>query len=154
VNRVYRLGLVVSIFCLLVSCRSPKKEKPNIVQPEPAKINLVIKNTRISVEVADNEDERTTGLMYRSELNPDQGMLFVFDEPGIYPFYMKSTQIPLSIAFIDKDGIIIDIQQMTPLDEQTLHYPAKPFLFSLEVNQGWFLQKGIKEGDTVFGLPN
>jgi uncharacterized membrane protein (UPF0127 family) len=80
-------------------------------------------------------------------------MLFVFDEPGIYPFYMKNTQIPLSIAFIDKNGIIIDIQQMTPLDEQTLHYPAKPFLFSLEVNRGWYLQKGIKEGDTVFGLP-
>lgn len=152
-NRVYRFGLAFAIFCLLVSCRSPKKEKANVIQPEPAKRNLIIKNVRISVEVADNEDERSTGLMYRSELGPDKGMLFVFDEPGIYPFYMKNTQIPLSIAFIDKDGIIIDIQQMTPLDEQTLHYPARPFLFSLEVNQGWFLQKGIMEGDTVFGLP-
>jgi len=154
VNKVYRFGLAVSIFCLIILCRSPKKEKPNVIQPEPTKINLVINKVRISVEVANNPEERTTGLMYRSGLEPDQGMLFVFDEAGIYPFYMKNTKIPLSIAFIDKDGIIIDIQQMTPLDEQTLHFPAKPFLFSLEVNQGWFLQKGIKEGDTVFGLPN
>jgi uncharacterized protein len=148
-----RFGVAVAIFSLLILCRSPKKEKPNVIKPELAKINLVIKNTKISVEVADNEDERATGLMYRSELDPNQGMLFVFDEPGIYPFYMKNTQISLSIAFIDTNGIIIDIQPMTPLDEQTLHYPAKPFLFSLEVNQGWFLQKGIKDGDTVFGLP-
>jgi uncharacterized membrane protein (UPF0127 family) len=151
---LYRFGLAVSIFCLIISCRSPKKEKPNVIQPEPTKINLVIKQVRISVEVANNPEDRATGLMFRSALEPDQGMLFVFDEAGIYPFYMKNTKIPLSIAFIDKNGIIINIQQMTPLDEQNLHYSAKPFLFSLEVNQGWFLQNGIKEGDTVFGLPN
>lgn len=93
------------------------------------------------------------GLMYRSMLAPDQGMLFVFEQEGIYPFYMKDTKIPLSIAFINHNGIIIDIQQMTPFDEQTEHYPDKPFLFALETNQGWFFERGIKIGDTVFGLP-
>ncbi len=113
----------------------------------------MIKNHEITVEIVDTEEKRMLGLMYRLTLAQDQGMLFIFDHYGIYPFYMKNTKIPLSIAFIDTNKIIIDIQQMTPFDEQTQHYPDKPFLYALETNQGWFLEKNINIGDTVFGIP-
>ncbi len=116
-------------------------------------MNLFIKTTKIEVEIVETEEKRMLGLMYRSALAQNQGMLFIFDHSGIYPFYMKNTKIPLSIAFIDSNGIILDIQQMTPFDEQTEHYPNKPFLYALETNQGWFLEKRIKVGDTVFGIP-
>jgi hypothetical protein len=148
-----RIWLVVCVCCLIFACRSPKKEKADVTQQEPSKIKLIIKNSKLAAEIADTDEERMQGLMYRSMLAPDQGMLFVFEQEGIYPFYMKDTKIPLSIAFINHNGIIIDIQQMTPFDEQTEHYPDKPFLFALETNQGWFFERGIKIGDTVFGLP-
>ena len=147
------IGLTILICCLIFFCRSPKKEKTETIQKEPTRINLFIKNTKIEVEIVKTEEKRMLGLMYRSVLAQDQGMLFIFDHPGIYPFYMKNTKIPLSIAFIDSNGIVLDIQQMTPFDEQTEHYPNKPFLYTLETNQGWFLEKRIKVGDTVFGIP-
>ena len=147
------LGLIIFISCLIFFCRSPRKEKTESIQKEPTRINLMIKNAKIAVEIVDTEEKRMLGLMYRSALAQDQGMLFIFDQVGTYPFYMKNTKIPLSIAFIDSNGIILDIQQMTPFDEQTEHYPNEPFLFALETNQGWFLEKRIKVGDTVFGMP-
>jgi uncharacterized membrane protein (UPF0127 family) len=146
------VGLTVFICCLFFFCRSPKKEKTEAIQKEPTRINLMIKNVKIAVEVVATEEKRMLGLMYRSALAQSQGMLFIFDQTGIYPFYMKNTKIPLSIAFIDSNGIILDIQQMTPFDEQTEHYPNNPFLYALETNQGWFLEQRIIVGDTVFGI--
>lgn len=147
------VGLIVFICCLIFFCRSPKKEKTESIQKEPTRNNLIIKNAKIEVEIVTTEEKRVLGLMYRSALAQNQGMLFIFDQTRIYPFYMKNTKIPLSIAFIDSNGLILDIQQMTPFDEQTEHYPNKPFLYALETNQGWFLEKRIKIGDTVFGIP-
>ena len=145
--------LFVGISCLILTCRTPSKEKTEVIPKEPTTVNLTIKNYKIAVEVVETEEKRMLGLMYRSVLAQDQGMLFIFDQVGIYSFYMKNTKIPLSIAFIDPIGIILDIQQMTPLDEQTQHYPDKPFLYALETNQGWFFEKQIKAGDTVLSLP-
>ena len=144
---------ILSVCGLLLVCRSQKKESVKGTPPEPKKIVLQIKSIKIKVEIADTPEKRIQGLMYRSVLAPEEGMLFVFPLEAIYPFYMKNTKIALSIAFIDRAGIITDIQQMTPLDEQTEHYPQKPILYALETNQGWFLEKGIRIGDTVFGLP-
>jgi len=153
-----RLCLGISVVALLIfaisslACRSKKIEKKKPVFIETKRITLTIKGAKLCAEIADHPEERSLGLMYRQNLAPDQGMLFIFEQEGIYPFYMKNTKIPLSIAFIDRQGVIIDIQQMTPLDELTQHYPNKPFLYALETNQGWFLERGIKPGDTVFGL--
>ncbi|MEO0115248.1 MAG: DUF192 domain-containing protein [candidate division WOR-3 bacterium] len=143
--------LIWAIFSF--ACRTKKVEKTKPTCAEPKRITLIIKGAKLNVEIANTPEERSLGLMYRQTLAQDQGMLFIFEEDGIYPFYMKNTKIPLSIAFIDQKGVIIDIQQMTPFDEQTQHYPNKPFLYALETNQGWFFENGIKPGDTVFGLP-
>ncbi|MEJ5360692.1 MAG: DUF192 domain-containing protein [Spirochaetota bacterium] len=108
-------------------------------------------NTPISckVEIAATAEEHAKGLMGRSELCDNCGMLFVFDDEDYRTFWMKNTQIPLSIAFIDKNGIINDIQDMKPYQtfpSYTSKYPAK---FALEVNQGWFEKNFITTGSKV-----
>jgi uncharacterized membrane protein (UPF0127 family) len=100
----------------------------------------------LSVEVADEPEERTTGLMHRASLPEDAGMIFVYPEGTTTGFYMRNTTIPLSIAFIGADGVIIDIQDMQPLDE-TLHYAPGTYMYAVEVNQGWYARNGVGVGD-------
>jgi len=111
-------------------------------------ITIRVGNAALVVEVARTPEARQLGLMYRQRLPEDMGMLFVFDTVGIYPFWMKNTHIPLSIAFITADGRIVDIQDMEPLS-LTLHFPSQPIRFALEVNRSWFTRHGVKVGDTV-----
>ena len=105
-------------------------------------------SVEVEVEVADDTDEMQKGLMGRTALAEDAGMLFVYPEERELSFWMKDTLIPLSIAFMDSDGRIVDIQDMQPLD-QTRHYPAEPAQYALEVNQGFFAERGVQVGDTV-----
>jgi len=102
----------------------------------------------VRVEVADTNEERARGLMERPELAEDAGMLFVLDRPQKPGFWMRNTLVPLSIAFIDADGRIVDIQDMEPLDE-TRHFPAEPASYALEVNQGFFRERGVEVGNMV-----
>lgn len=106
------------------------------------------RESALQVEVASTPEERRRGLMSRRSLAPDGGMLFVFPEDSRSAFWMKDTFIPLSIAFISADGRVIDIQDMTPLDE-TLHYSPEPYRFAVEANQGWFAAHGVQAGDSV-----
>ncbi len=94
------------------------------------------------VEVADTPEERGVGLMNRESLAEEQGMLFVFEQEVQAAFWMKDTKIPLSIAFVEGEGEIVDMQDMEPLSEE-LHVPDKPYLYAVEVNQGWFSRNGI-----------
>jgi uncharacterized protein len=86
--------------------------------------------------------------MGRTTLAADAGMLFVFNQPQPLSFWMKDTLLPLSIAYIDTEGYIVDIQDMQPLDE-TPHLSAEPAQYALEVNQGFFEARGIQIGDRV-----
>ena len=112
------------------------------------KIPLYIHHREIWVEVAKTPEERNQGLMGRKHLEKDEGMLFIFETEDYHSFWMKDTLIPLSIAFIDKDGRIVWIKDMKPLTLDS-HVPPKPILYALEMNKGWFSSRGIKEGDTV-----
>jgi len=109
---------------------------------------LIIKGKKIWVQVARTEDQKSRGLMFREKLGKDEGMLFIYDQEGILSFWMKNTPIPLSIAFIDGKGRIVDIQDMEPFSLQT-HVSAFPARYALEMNQGWFQKNGIKVGDVV-----
>src|SRR5215210_2053596 len=108
--------------------------------------------TEVEVEIADDDAERQRGLMERTALAENAGMLFVFDREQALSFWMRNTLIPLSIAYIDSEGRIVDIQDMQPLDE-TSHPSAEPAQYALEVNQGFFAERGIEVGDEV-ELPN
>jgi len=111
-------------------------------------INSAGERVPVRVEIANTPAEREQGLMGRTELAEDAGMLFVFSREGTGAFWMKDTLIPLSIAYIDAGGRIVDIQDMQPLDE-TPHPPAAPYRYALEVNQGFFAQRGIEVGNTL-----
>ncbi len=103
---------------------------------------------KVGVEIADDASERALGLMYRTALAEDHGMLFVFPSEDKLSFWMKDTLIPLSIAFIDSEGRIVDLQDMKPLDDDPPSYvSAKPARYALEVNQGFFEERSIEVGD-------
>lgn len=106
---------------------------------------------RIKAEVADSPAERSRGLMLRTSLQPNSGMLFVFEQAALHCFWMKNTLIPLTIAFLDDDGTIVTMADMQPHDEAS-HCPARPVSHALEMDQGWFKGKGIRIGDRVGGL--
>ncbi len=100
----------------------------------------------LTVEVADTEPLRMKGLMHRRELPRDRGMLFIFDREQKMNFWMKNTLVPLSIAFVGKDGVIKEIYDMKPLDISVTYPSAAPALYALEVNRGWFTSNNISEG--------
>lgn len=111
----------------------------------------------VEVEIADGIFEVMRGLMYRTELAENRGMLFVFGEEQQRSFWMKNTFIPLSIAYIDSEGRIVDIQKMEPVNngqavpdaELPRYVSAEPAQYALEVNQGFYEERGIEVGDTV-----
>ena len=102
----------------------------------------------VKAEIADDPAKRQKGLMERTALAENAGMLFVFNREQQLSFFMRNTLIPLSIAYIDDGGRIVDIQDMQPLDE-TPHPSAGPARYALEVNQGFFREHGVEVGDTV-----
>jgi len=112
------------------------------------KIPLYIHHREIWVEVAQTPEERAHGLMGRKHLGKDEGMVFIFEIEGYHGFWMKDTLIPLSIAFIDKEGRIVWVTDMKPLSLES-HLPPKPILYALEMNKGWFTKNSIKVGDVV-----
>ncbi|HQW38590.1 MAG TPA: DUF192 domain-containing protein [Usitatibacteraceae bacterium] len=106
----------------------------------------------LRVEVAATIEQRMKGLMFREKLGAGDGMLFVFDEPGYHAMWMKNTPLPLSVAFVDGAGAILNILDMEPhtLDQ---HAAAGPAVYAIETNKGWFAKRRIKAGDKVTGLP-
>jgi uncharacterized protein len=115
-------------------------------------VPLSINGHKITAEVAATPDQRATGLMHRFSLQPDHGMIFVFERPEPQGFWMRNTFIPLSIAFVATDGRIINVDEMAPHDEST-HMSRGPALYAIEMRKGWFTERGIRAGDTVIGLP-
>lgn len=106
----------------------------------------------IHAEVAAREAEREQGLMFREKMGASEGMVFVFDALATTCMWMKNTLIPLSVAFIDESGKIINIEDMKPQTTDS-HCTERPARYALEMNIGWFKQKGIKPGATIGGLP-
>jgi uncharacterized protein len=107
----------------------------------------------IRAQVAASPQERATGLMHRSEMPTNEGMLFVFEQPSVQCFWMKNTLLPLSIAFIADDGTVVNLRDMQPGDVTGQHCSAKPVRFALEMNQGWFAKRGVKSGTRLDGSP-
>ena len=106
----------------------------------------------IDVQVALSSEQRTIGLMYRREMPQNEGMLFVFETPTIQCFWMKNTLIPLTAAFLEDDGTIVNLEDMKPQTTDT-HCSKRPVRYVLEMNQGWFAKKGIKPGARLSGRP-
>jgi uncharacterized membrane protein (UPF0127 family) len=158
------LAVLFASLLLVVGCGEQKSESPSeslseanappTTGPEASRRSTVsITNTEgemvvVRVEIATTTAEKQRGLMGRTALAEDAGMLFVFDREQQLSFWMKDTLIPLSIAYINESGRIADIQNMQPLDE-TPHPSAEPAKYALEVNQGFFNEHGVEVGNKV-----
>jgi len=106
----------------------------------------------IKAEVARTPRQQQIGLMWRTSMGTNEGMLFAFDQPNRQCFWMRNTLIPLSIAFIEDNGTIVNIDEMKPQTESN-HCSDKPVRYVLEMNTGWFHKRGIKAGSRLSGPP-
>jgi len=114
-------------------------------------MELRIGKHTLNTEIAHTEPDRMQGLMHRRMLPENRGMLFVFTQVALHGMWMMNTHIPLSVAFIDESGTIINIEDMQPHTRDP-HTAKKPVRYALEMNQGWFRKRGIGPGARVEGL--
>lgn len=108
--------------------------------------------TKVSAEIADTEAERARGLMFRKSLVQDQGMIFLFEQSGLYSFWMKNTIIPLDILWLDQSGRIVSIAhsaQPCTVDPCPSYPPGTEARAVVEVVAGFAKQHGVKVGDVV-----
>lgn len=122
-------------------------------QPTLPSVKLTINGKALTAEVADDNTERATGLMFREKLAEDSGMLFVMPQVDEATFWMRNTLIPLSVAYIDPSGTILEIHDMKPRDETPIRSQFPYVAYALEMDKGWFEKKGILPGDRIIGLP-
>jgi uncharacterized membrane protein (UPF0127 family) len=138
------LAFLATLIVMLLVAMSARAD-PLLTYP------LRVAEHSIRAEIANTAETRRRGLMFRNRLAASSGMIFIFPGEQRISMWMKNTLIPLSVAFIDSHGRIINIEQMQPHSEQA-HSSTGPAKFALEMNQGWFRERGIDSGDVVTGL--
>ena len=124
---------------------------PAAAQPRPL-LELKTGKHHNRAPVAADFSSRARGLMHRKSLAPNAGMLFIFDDAALHCMWMKNTYVPLSVAFLDEKGEIINIADMEPQSERS-HCAARPARYALEMERGWFAQRGVKPGARLGGVP-
>src|ERR1700724_1076074 len=150
VRRQISFTLALGWILLCVGCQPKATENT----PFGLRIaELKISNKPVTAEIADTPQASENGLMFRDSLPEDHGMLFIFEQPKKASFWMKNTKIPLSIAFIDSAGKILEIKSMNPLDETVVPSGSDQVAYALEVNQGWFARHAISSGSKIDGIP-
>lgn len=142
------LSWIASLAAIALSLVSPVSAADGF--PE---VDLSFGLYRIKAEVAATEATRTRGLMFRESLPANQGMLFVFPVAAAHCMWMRNTPLPLSVAFLDQEGRIINVEEMKPHTE-TNHCAEGRARFALEMNAGWFARHGVKSGARIRGLEN
>lgn len=160
-----KLGQVLGLAALLLAA-SCEKEKPAMppstptpappanpvtgpAQPRLETIKLYLGAAELTVEIADENHERMTGMMHRTTMPENEGMLFVFPKQHQTGFWMKNTTVPLSIAYIDRASRVIEIYDLHPLNTKPAESRSARVQYALEVNQGWFAKNGIKPGTVL-----
>jgi uncharacterized membrane protein (UPF0127 family) len=157
-----RLGFITGLTVFLAvggGCRRPEPPAPAPAaveritggQPQPKlrTIKLWVGPREIVAEQASSPDQIQTGLMFRKEMGDNEGMLFIFPQPVQASFWMRNTLLPLSCAYIDPAGVILETHDMKPLDETPIRASSDQVQFVLEMNQGWFERNQIRPGMTI-----
>jgi uncharacterized protein len=148
-RRWVNLALTAVLLCTGMNTLVFPQEEP---QMKLQRASLSIGMHRIDAQVAVQPMERQIGLMWRKSMPSHEGMLFVFEQPSQQCFWMKNTLIPLTAAFVDDDGTIVNLADMQP-QTTSPHCSAKPVRYVLEMNVGWFAKKKLKAGARISGLP-
>jgi uncharacterized membrane protein (UPF0127 family) len=136
-------------FVGLVSLGAQAQSGP---QPKLPTTPLTIGIHVVQAELAVTPEQQATGMMFRTRMGTNEGMLFVNDDAGVRCFWMRNTLVPLTIAFVADDGTIVNTADMEPRSEKS-HCSAQPVRFALEMNLGWFAKRGIKPGAKISGKP-
>jgi uncharacterized membrane protein (UPF0127 family) len=142
----FRLPWLIAVLAL-VGFGLAQAQKPQTGLPRTA---LSIGMYRIDAQLATTSEQHATGLMFRTDMPQNEGMLFVFEQPSTQCFWMMNTLIPLTAAFIADDGTIVNLADMQPQKDDS-HCSSKPVRFVLEMNQGWFAKRQIKPGFNLGG---
>ena len=144
-KKILAVFLLVFLVIFLTNCAK------NFGTIDEISIDNGKKLARVNVEIADDNEEITKGLMYRENLNENEGMLFIFDDENYQTFWMKNTLIPLDIIFIDKNFKIVDIKNAVPCREDpcTLYKSIKPAKYILEVNSNFTVGNDVKIGNKI-----
>jgi uncharacterized membrane protein (UPF0127 family) len=142
-----RWGLACAF--LAVAAAAPAQTGP---QPKLPTVDLVAGMHIIKAELAITPEQQATGMMGRTEMKGNEGMLFVNSDDQLRCFWMRNTLIPLSIAFLAADGTVINLAEMQPQSDQS-HCSTRPARFALEMSQGWFAKRGIGPGFKLRGKP-
>jgi len=143
--------LAAAALALLASMSVPAAAQAR-AQPALPTVKLTAGIHVITAEAATTNQSRTIGLMHRERLAPNHGMLFVFDDKAQQCFWMRNTIVPLTIAFIEDDGTILQLADMAPKSEVS-HCSQRAVRYALEMEQGWFGKRGIAPGARISGLP-
>jgi hypothetical protein len=139
-------------FCLALAVAAGAARAQDGPQPRLRSIELTAGMHVIRAELAITPDQQATGMMFRRQMDGNDGMLFVNEETGLRCFWMRNTLLPLTIAFIADDGTIVNLADMEPQSEQS-HCSARPVRYALEMKQGWFAKRGFKPGFKLHGKP-
>lgn len=114
---------------------------------------LKIGDHTLMVEVAYTPGEQALGLMNRDSLPTDRGMIFIFEEPKKASFWMRNTSIPLDLAFLNSEGVILEIHPLVPFEETPVESKSDKVAYAIEANRDWFASRGLNPGVKVQGLP-
>lgn len=144
-SKLFAIAAVVAITLLSSNFYAAAQQRFQTI-PLTAGVNL------IQAEVAADNAQRQQGLMFREKMGTNEGMVFLFDEPAQVCMWMKNTLIPLSVAFIDSDGKIVNIEDMQPQTTNS-HCARRPARYALEMNLEWFKKRNLKPGTKIGGLP-
>ena len=144
--------IAASLFFFLCAVMPGALLSQQLPQPTLRTTKLTAGIHVITAEVAATSQARTIGLMMRERLAPNHGMVFVFEDKSQHCFWMRNTLIPLSIAFVEDDGTIVSIADMAPKSEAST-CPPRAVRYALEMEQGWFVKRGVAAGSKITGLP-
>lgn len=146
-NRHYRISVSIKVCILSVMLMFSKLVLACPVENKT--IDVSANGHILKTEVATNLEGHMCGLAFRRQMPANHAMLFVYMQDQVLGFWMKNTFIPLSIAFLDSNGKILEIHNMIPLDTSLRYISKSSARYALEVNQGWFVENGISVGDRV-----
>jgi uncharacterized membrane protein (UPF0127 family) len=155
VNRFSEFSFVFRavFFAALLAATTSTSRAQTEAQPELPTTKLSISGKSIRAEIADEEHERAAGLMFRKELADDAGMLFIMPQTGPVAFWMRNTEVPLTIAYIAPNGAIMELHDLEPFNELPVPSSFPHIAYALEMPRGWFTKNNIWPGERVVGLP-
>lgn len=152
------VGVVATLFCLILGPVSPASADQAAAagQPQPKlqTVTLTVSGKSLEAEVADDPEEMEAGMMFRTEMPKGTAMVFVLGAPRQAGFWMRNTLVPLSVAYLNATGMILEIYDLEPKNETPVVSKFETIAYAIEVPQGWFGRNGILPGAMVRGLPS